>query len=91
MDIYCMTLNVFFCCLLLFLTKFTLLPGYYQCLMVGGMIIISILEVFRVYLDTLRWEPEREGNMGANKVKCVFGCFQFQFQLTLVLLSSCLL
>ncbi|XP_053530308.1 transmembrane protein 17A [Ictalurus punctatus] len=30
--------------------KFTLLPGYYQCLMVGGMVIISALEVLRVYL-----------------------------------------
>ncbi|TSU24196.1 Transmembrane protein 17A [Bagarius yarrelli] len=33
--------------------KFTLLPGYYQCLMVVGMIIISILEVLRVFLGYL--------------------------------------
>ncbi|XP_062874360.1 transmembrane protein 17A [Trichomycterus rosablanca] len=30
--------------------KFTLLPGYYQYLMVGGMVILTTLEVIRVYL-----------------------------------------
>ncbi|GAA6093994.1 transmembrane protein 17A [Tachysurus ichikawai] len=59
--------------------KFTLLPGYYQCLMVVGMIIISILEVLRVYLGYVGNLKEKVPELSA------FWLISLAFQLPILL------
>ncbi|XP_026786836.3 transmembrane protein 17A [Pangasianodon hypophthalmus] len=59
--------------------KFTLLPGYYQCLMVVGMIIISVLEVLRVYLGYVGNLKEKVPELAA------FWLISLAFQLPILL------
>ncbi|KAK3538460.1 hypothetical protein QTP86_003689 [Hemibagrus guttatus] len=59
--------------------KFTLLPGYYQCLMVVGMVIISILEVLRVYLGYVGNLKEKVPELAA------FWLISLVFQLPILL------
>ncbi|KAF7687228.1 transmembrane protein 17A isoform X1 [Silurus meridionalis] len=59
--------------------KFTLLPGYYQCLMVSGIMIISILEVLRVYLGYIGNLKEKVPELAA------FWLISIAFQLPILL------
>ncbi|MCI4392846.1 hypothetical protein PGIGA_G00150780 [Pangasianodon gigas] len=59
--------------------KFTLLPGYYQFLMVVGMIIISVLEVLRVYLGYVGNLKEKVPELAA------FWLISLAFQLPILL------
>ncbi|MCJ8747067.1 hypothetical protein PDJAM_G00149360 [Pangasius djambal] len=59
--------------------KFTLLPGYYQCLMVVGMVIISVLEVLRVYLGYVGNLKEKVPELAA------FWLISLAFQLPILL------
>ncbi|XP_051549141.1 transmembrane protein 17A [Myxocyprinus asiaticus] len=59
--------------------KFSLLPTYYQCLLVTGMVLISIFEVLRVYLGYMGNLKEKVPELAG------FWLISFLFQLPILL------
>ncbi|XP_030647599.1 transmembrane protein 17A [Chanos chanos] len=59
--------------------KFSVLPGYYQCLLVTGMVLLTVFEVLRVYLGFVGNLKEKVPELAG------FWLLSFLFQLPIIL------